>query len=44
MIPRTQEVIRIIHIALGDAQTAGVARAKIAKGKGHELLSGASGA
>jgi len=43
MIPRSQEVIRTIRIALGDAQTAGVARAKIAKGKGHELLSGAMG-
>jgi len=44
MIPRAQEVIRVIQISLGDAQTAGVARAKIAKGKGQELLSGASGA
>lgn len=43
MIPRTQENIRIIQIALGDAQTAAVARAKIAKGKSHELVSGATG-
>ncbi len=40
MIPRTQEGIRVIRIALGDAQTAGVARAKIAKRKGAELLTG----
>jgi V/A-type H+/Na+-transporting ATPase subunit D len=40
MIPRAQECIRSIRIALGDAQTAAVARAKIAKGKGAELLSG----
>ncbi|MBM3146496.1 MAG: V-type ATP synthase subunit D [Actinobacteria bacterium] len=43
MIPRTEENIRIIQIALGDAQTAAVARAKIAKGKSHELVSGATG-
>ena len=42
MIPRTEEVIRVIRIALGDAQTAGVARAKIAKSKGQELVSGAT--
>jgi V/A-type H+-transporting ATPase subunit D len=44
MIPRTWENIRIIRIALGDAQTAAVARAKLAKGKGAELLSGMAGA
>ncbi len=43
MIPRTQDSIRVIQIALGDAQTAAVARAKIAKGKSHELVSGATG-
>ena len=43
MIPRTEENIRIIQIALGDAQTAGVVRAKIAKGKAQELVSGATG-
>ena len=32
-IPEAQENIRIIRIFLGDEQTAGVARAKIAKGK-----------
>ena len=32
-IPGTQEAIRVIRIFLGDEQTAGVARAKIAKGK-----------
>lgn len=42
MIPRTEESIRVIRIALGDAQTAAVARAKIAKGKGAELVSGAT--
>jgi len=40
MIPRAEDGIRAIRIALGDAQTAAVARAKIAKGKGAELLSG----
>ena len=40
MIPRAEDSIRAIRIALGDAQTAAVARAKIAKGKGAELLSG----
>jgi V/A-type H+/Na+-transporting ATPase subunit D len=44
MIPRTEENMRIIRIALGDAQTAAVARAKLAKGKGVELLSGMAGA
>jgi V/A-type H+/Na+-transporting ATPase subunit D len=43
MIPRTEENMRIIRIALGDAQTAAVARAKLAKGKGAELLSGVAG-
>jgi V/A-type H+-transporting ATPase subunit D len=33
MIPRAQENIRIIRIALAEEQTAGVGRAKIAKGK-----------
>ena len=33
MIPDTQEAIRVIRIRLGDEMTAGVARAKIAKGK-----------
>jgi len=44
MIPRTEENMRIIRIALGDAQTAAVARAKLAKNKGVELLSGMAGA
>ena len=44
MIPRAEDNIRIIRIALGDAQTAAVARAKLAKGKGAELLSGMAGA
>ena len=44
MIPRTWENIRVIRIALGDAQVAAVARAKLAKGKGAELLSGMAGA
>ena len=44
MIPRAQNNMRIIRIALGDAQTAAVARAKLAKGKGAELLSGMAGA
>jgi V/A-type H+-transporting ATPase subunit D len=44
MIPRAEENIRIIRITLGDAQTAAVARAKLAKGKGAELLSGMAGA
>jgi V/A-type H+-transporting ATPase subunit D len=44
MIPRAEENMRMIRIALGDAQTAAVARAKLAKGKGAELLSGVAGA
>jgi V/A-type H+-transporting ATPase subunit D len=44
MIPRAEQNMRIIRIALGDAQTAAVARAKLAKGKGAELLSGMAGA
>lgn len=44
MIPRTEENMRIIRIALGDAQTAAVARAKLAKGKSAQLLSGVAGA
>jgi len=44
MIPRAEENMRIIRIALGDAQTAAVARAKLAKGKGADLLSGMAGA
>ena len=39
-IPECKENIRVIRIALGDAQTAGVARAKMAKGKGDDLVSG----
>jgi V/A-type H+-transporting ATPase subunit D len=42
-IPECEENIRIINIALGDAQTAAVARAKIAKGKGQAIVSGKSG-
>ena len=41
-IPECKENIRVIRIALGDAQTAGVARAKMAKGKGDDLASGAT--
>ena len=37
-IPEAQENIRVIRIFLGDEQTAGVARAKIAKGKTLRLL------
>ena len=44
MIPRAEENMRIIRIALGDAQTAAVARAKLAKGKSADLLSGMAGA
>lgn len=44
MIPRTLDNIRIIRIALGDAQTAAVARAKLAKSKNVSVLSGTSGA
>ena len=36
-IPETQENIRVIRIFLGDEQTAGVARAKIAKNKNLRL-------
>jgi V/A-type H+-transporting ATPase subunit D len=41
MIPRTLENIRVVRIALGDAQTAAVARAKLAKSKAESILSGA---
>lgn len=41
MIPRAKENIRVIRIALGDAQTAAVGRAKLAKSKSAELVSGA---
>jgi V/A-type H+/Na+-transporting ATPase subunit D len=44
MIPRALDNIRIIRIALGDAQTAAVARAKLAKSKSVSVLSGAAGA
>lgn len=44
MIPRTLDNIRVIRIALGDAQTAAVARAKLAKSKTYSVLSGKSGA
>jgi V/A-type H+/Na+-transporting ATPase subunit D len=44
MIPRALENIRIIRIAQGDAQTAAVARAKLAKGKALSVLSGSAGA
>jgi V/A-type H+-transporting ATPase subunit D len=44
MIPRTLDNIRVIRIALGDAQTAAVARAKLAKNKTVSVLSGKSGA
>jgi V/A-type H+-transporting ATPase subunit D len=40
MIPRALENIRVIRIALGDAQTAAVARAKLAKSKAVGVLSG----
>jgi V/A-type H+/Na+-transporting ATPase subunit D len=43
-IPQTEENIRVINIALGDAQTAAVARAKIAKAKTEALTTGATGA
>jgi len=39
-IPQTRENIRVINIALGDAQTAAVTRAKIAKAKTEALVSG----
>jgi V/A-type H+-transporting ATPase subunit D len=44
MIPRTLDNIRVIRIALGDAQTAAVARAKLAKSKTVSILSGKSSA
>ncbi|MGE5228661.1 MAG: V-type ATP synthase subunit D [Deltaproteobacteria bacterium] len=44
MIPSTLDNIRIIRIALGDAQTAAVARAKLAKSKTVSVLSGKSSA
>jgi V/A-type H+-transporting ATPase subunit D len=44
MIPRTHDNIRVIRIALGDAQTAAVARAKLAKGKNQSILTGKTGA
>jgi vacuolar-type H+-ATPase subunit D/Vma8 len=44
MIPRTLDNIRIIRIALGDAQTAAVARAKLAKSKSVSILTGKTGA
>ena len=44
MIPRTLDNIRVIRIALGDAQTAAVARAKLAKSKNVSVLTGKTGA
>ena len=44
MIPRALDNIRVIRIALGDAQTAAVARAKLAKSKTVSVLSGKSSA
>jgi V/A-type H+-transporting ATPase subunit D len=44
MIPRALDNIRIIRIALGDAQTAAVARAKLAKRKSVSVLTGKTGA
>ena len=44
MIPRALDNIRIIRIALGDAQTAAVARAKLAKSKTVSVLSGRASA
>ena len=44
MIPRTLDNIRVIRIALGDAQTAAVARAKLAKSKNVSILTGKTGA
>ena len=41
MIPQALDNIRRIRIALGDAQVAAVARAKLAKGKAVGVLSGA---
>jgi V/A-type H+-transporting ATPase subunit D len=42
-IPEAEEKIRLIRIGLGDAQTAGVGRAKIAKRMGRATLSGTGG-
>jgi V/A-type H+-transporting ATPase subunit D len=42
-IPEAEEMIRVIGIGLGDAQTADVGRAKIAKRMGRATLSGTSG-
>lgn len=39
-IPETEENIRVIQIALGDTQTAGVIRAKIAKSKSASVRTG----
>ena len=44
MIPRTLDNIRVTRIALGDAQTAAVARAKLAKSKSVSILTGKTGA
>jgi V/A-type H+-transporting ATPase subunit D len=44
MIPRALDNIRVIRIALGDAQTAAVGRAKLAKSKTVTVLSGKSSA
>ena len=44
MIPRTVDNIRVVRIALGDAQTAAVSRAKLAKSKTVSVLSGKSSA
>jgi V/A-type H+-transporting ATPase subunit D len=44
MIPQTLDNIRMIRIALGDAQTAAVGRAKLAKSKTVTVLSGKSSA
>lgn len=43
MIVRAEQNIRTIQIALGDAQTAAVARAKLAKRKGLQLRTGKAG-
>lgn len=43
MIPRAHDSIRVIRIALGDAQTAAVARAKLAKSKNASILTGKTG-
>jgi V/A-type H+/Na+-transporting ATPase subunit D len=40
-IPQAKEGIRVIRIFLGDQQTAGVARAKLAKGRTTERTSAA---